>query len=82
MQQCECPGCNSCRVVHDDTCDQDDDGICGCLCANDGRINTEYGYLCADCYDWYDTNGFFEESDNPHDGSEWDSNDGDWENFN
>jgi len=63
MQQCECPGCTSCNVVCDATCEgKDDDGICGCSCVNDGRINTEYGYLCATCYDFYDSNGYFEDS--------------------
>jgi hypothetical protein len=59
--QCECPGCNACTVVCDGSCGgKDDDDICGCDCSNEGRINTDYGYLCAECYDFYDSEGFFE----------------------
>ena len=61
--QCECPGCVSCKVVCDGSCEgTDEGGICGCDCANEGRIRTEYGFLCADCYDYYDSPlGFFDE---------------------
>lgn len=59
--QCECPGCEACEQVCDGTCGIDIDDVCACDCSNEGRINTEYGYLCADCYDFYDKSGFFDE---------------------
>lgn len=63
--QCECPGCGSCKVVCDVSCEgKDEDGLCGCACTIDGRINTEYGYLCAECYDFYDGMGYFEDEYN------------------
>ena len=73
--QCECPGCSSCAIEHEANCDQDEDMICDCLCGKEGRINTEYGYLCAECYDFYDKSGYFNaDDDNPHSGSEvWQS---------